>query len=64
MLVRLEVAPAEFGLQRRVLGPGGSNLQYITSETEAEVTLRGQGSGYLEPDIGKESPDTLHIRVQ
>lgn len=46
------------------MGPGGANLQYITNETGAIVTIRGKGSGFIEPATGHESVEPLHICVE
>lgn len=63
MLVGLEVAPPTFDVRSKVIGPGGANLQYISNETGAVVTLRGRGSGFIESN-GQESPEPLHLCVE
>lgn len=64
VIVGLDNAPATFDVRNKVLGPGGANLQYISNETGAIVTLRGRNSGYPEAGTGQESPEPLHICVE
>lgn len=64
MIIGLDHAPPTFDVRSKVLGPGGANLQYISNETGAVVTLRGRTSGYPEPGTGQESPEPLHICVE
>ncbi|XP_014254365.1 chromatin modification-related protein eaf-1-like [Cimex lectularius] len=63
VLIGLEHAPPSFDVRGKVVGPGGANLQYITNETGAIVTIRGKGSGYIEAS-GQESIEPLHICVE
>lgn len=63
MLVGLDGAPPTFDVRSKVIGPGGANLQYISNETGAIVTLRGRGSGFIESN-GQESPEPLHLCVE
>jgi len=42
----------------------GSFLQHIHSTSGAVVTLRGRGSGYLDPNTTKESTEPMHIHLQ
>jgi hypothetical protein len=64
VLIGLENAPACFDVRGKVMGPGGANLQYITNETGAIVTMRGRGSGFIEPNTGQESIEPLHLCVE
>ncbi|CAH1397790.1 unnamed protein product [Nezara viridula] len=64
VLIGLESAPPSFDVRSKVMGPGGANLQYITNETGAIVTIRGKGSGFIEPATGHESVEPLHICVE
>lgn len=56
------VSPA-FNLRLKLIGQGGSNLYYIKNETGATVTLRGIGSGYLEPGTRQEAPEPLQFMI-
>uniref|UniRef100_A0A1B6CZ42 KH homology domain-containing protein 4 n=1 Tax=Clastoptera arizonana TaxID=38151 RepID=A0A1B6CZ42_9HEMI len=64
VLVGLENAPPSFNVREKVLGAGGANLQYISNETGAVITLRGRGSGFPEPNTGQESHEPLHLCVE
>uniref|UniRef100_A0A0A9W7A1 KH homology domain-containing protein 4 n=2 Tax=Lygus hesperus TaxID=30085 RepID=A0A0A9W7A1_LYGHE len=64
VLIGLENAPPTFNVRGKVVGPNGANLQYITNETGAIVTIRGRGSGYIEPNTGQESLEPLHICIE
>ncbi|KAK6643919.1 hypothetical protein RUM43_000184 [Polyplax serrata] len=52
-----------FNLPMKLIGQGGSNLNYIKNETGAIVTLRGIGSAFLEPGTQQESPEPLHFCI-
>lgn len=56
-------APPAFQLRQKVLGDSATNLQYIASETRANVSLRGRGSGYVEHN-GAESNESLHLYIE
>ena len=47
-----------------VEGLSGENLKTIAEITGAQVSLRGYGSGTIEPLLGTESPDPIHIQVK
>ncbi|KAL0271065.1 UNVERIFIED_CONTAM: hypothetical protein PYX00_008289 [Menopon gallinae] len=52
-----------FNLPMKLIGPGGSNLNYIKNETGAIVTLRGIGSAFMEPGTQQEAPEPLHFCI-
>lgn len=56
-------APPAFQLRQKVIGDSATNLQYIASETRANVSLRGRGSGYVEQN-GAESNESLHLYIE
>ncbi|XP_012259020.2 altered inheritance of mitochondria protein 3-like isoform X2 [Athalia rosae] len=62
--VGIENAPQGFDLRGRIIGAGGSNLLYIRGETGATVTLRGRGSQFVDPVLGVESPEPLHLYIE
>ncbi|EFN86500.1 extensin isoform X2 [Harpegnathos saltator] len=62
--VGIENAPQGFDLRGRILGIGDANLMYIRGETGANVTLRGRGSQFVDPVLGAESPEPLHLYIE
>ncbi|EER12212.1 hypothetical protein Pmar_PMAR016611 [Perkinsus marinus ATCC 50983] len=48
---------------RRIIGNKGSNMKRIVGLSNAKLRLRGQGSGYLEGTLRRESPDPLHLCI-
>lgn len=51
-------------MRGRILGAGDANLFYIRGETGANVTLRGRGSQFIDPILGTESPEPLHLCIE
>ncbi|KAJ8669128.1 hypothetical protein QAD02_000387 [Eretmocerus hayati] len=62
--VGIENAPPGFDLRGRIIGAGGANLLYIRGETGATVILRGRGSQFIDPALGAESPEPLHLWIE
>ncbi|XP_066590962.1 uncharacterized protein [Prorops nasuta] len=62
--IGIENAPQGFDLRSRIIGPGGANLLYIRGETGADVTLKGRGSRFIDPVLGTESPEPLHLYIE
>ncbi|XP_057341321.1 uncharacterized protein LOC130678236 [Microplitis mediator] len=62
--IGIENAPQNFDLRGRIIGTGGANLLYIRGETGATVTLRGRGSQFVDPSLGTESPEPLHLYIE
>lgn len=57
-------APNAFDLRGQLIGANGANLNYIRNETGAIVTLRGHGSLFIDPAIGIESPEPMHLYIE
>lgn len=64
IMVGLDHAPAAFDLRGQLIGAGGANLHYIRNETGAIATLRGRGSLFIDPAIGTESPEPMHLYIE
>mmetsp|Transcript_38578 Transcript_38578/g.62491 ORF Transcript_38578/g.62491 Transcript_38578/m.62491 type:complete len:406 (+) Transcript_38578:99-1316(+) len=52
-----------FNVAAKILGPGGSYLQHIEKESNAKISLRGKGSGFLEGVMQQESSEPLHVFI-
>ncbi|KAJ8292072.1 hypothetical protein OF846_004398 [Rhodotorula toruloides] len=52
-----------FNIRAKTVGPGGLFVKYIQGETGTRVQIRGQGSGYIETETGREGDDPLHISI-
>ncbi|WRT64737.1 uncharacterized protein IL334_001671 [Kwoniella shivajii] len=52
-----------FNVRAKTVGPGGMFVKYIQAETGARVQIKGQGSGFMENDTGRESDDPMHINI-
>ncbi|KWU42296.1 hypothetical protein RHOSPDRAFT_21468, partial [Rhodotorula sp. JG-1b] len=60
----IELEPLRnFNVRAKVVGPGGMFVKYIQNETGTRVQIKGQGSGYIETDTGRESDEPMHISV-
>ncbi|XP_058801691.1 uncharacterized protein LOC131670256 isoform X2 [Phymastichus coffea] len=64
LCIGIENAPQGFDLRGRIIGVGGANLLYIRGETGATVSLRGRGSQLIDPGLGTESPEPLHLCIE
>lgn len=64
IMVGLDHAPAAFDLRLQLIGAGGANLHYIRNETGAIATLRGRGSMFIDPALGTESPEPMHLYIE
>jgi len=38
-------------------------VKWIQQETGTRVQIKGQGSGFIETDTGRESDDPLHVNI-
>lgn len=52
-----------FNVRAKVVGPGGLFVKYIQQETNTRVQIKGQGSGFIEPESGREGEDPMHINI-
>lgn len=52
-----------FNVRAKVVGPTGMFVKYIQQETGTRVQIKGQGSGYLDNETGRESEEPMHIHI-
>lgn len=64
LMIGLDHAPPAFDLRSQIIGVGGANLIYIRNETGAVATLRGRGSLFIDPALGNESPEPMHLYIE
>lgn len=60
----LEEVPPEFNLQNRVLWQYKGELDAIRARTGAQISLGGGCSERLDPQAGREAPESLYIRIE
>ncbi|CDH60401.1 eukaryotic type kh-domain type i [Lichtheimia corymbifera JMRC:FSU:9682] len=60
--VGLESTP-HFNLRAKIVGPQGSFVKHIQSETGTRVQLKGKGSGFYETSTGLEAEEPLHVHI-
>lgn len=64
LMIGLDHAPPAFDLRTQIIGVGGANLIYIRNETGAVATLRGRGSMFIDPALGNESNEPMHLYIE
>ncbi|KAI0064912.1 eukaryotic type KH-domain type I [Artomyces pyxidatus] len=52
-----------FNVRAKVVGPTGMFVKYIQQETGTRVQIKGQGSGFVDQDTGRESDEPMHIHI-
>ncbi|KAM6497268.1 hypothetical protein JOM56_007741 [Amanita muscaria] len=52
-----------FNVRAKVVGPTGSFVKYIQQETGTRVQIKGQGSGFIDQETGRESDEPLYIHI-
>jgi len=50
-------------VRAKVVGPTGMFVKYIQQETGTRVQIKGQGSGFVDQETGKESEEPMHIHI-
>ncbi|KAL4888999.1 hypothetical protein BDV59DRAFT_210556 [Aspergillus ambiguus] len=60
--VDLEPIPG-FNLRAQVVGQGGAYVKHIQQRTRCKVQIKGRGSGFMEPQTGRESDDPMFLHV-
>lgn len=64
LMIGLDHAPPAFDLRTQIIGVGGANLIYIRNETGAVATLRGRGSMFIDPALGIETQEPMHLYIE
>ncbi|KAI0264694.1 hypothetical protein BC834DRAFT_924549 [Gloeopeniophorella convolvens] len=52
-----------FNVRAKVVGPTGMFVKYIQQETGTRVQIKGQGSGFVDQETGRESEEPMHIHI-
>ncbi|KAG0312188.1 hypothetical protein BGZ97_011377 [Linnemannia gamsii] len=52
-----------FNVRAKIVGPGGQYVKHVQNETRTRVKLKGQGSGFLEVETGREAEEPLYISI-
>ena len=52
-----------FNVRAKVVGPSGLFVKYIQQETQTRVQIKGQGSGFIDQETGRESDEPMHIHI-
>ncbi|KAI0317328.1 hypothetical protein OF83DRAFT_1058867, partial [Amylostereum chailletii] len=52
-----------FNVRAKVVGPTGMFVKYIQQETGTRVQIKGQGSGFVDQETGRESDEPMHIHI-
>ncbi|THH15244.1 hypothetical protein EW146_g5203 [Bondarzewia mesenterica] len=52
-----------FNVRAKVVGPTGMFVKYIQQETGTRVQIKGQGSGFIDQETGRESDEPMHIHI-
>lgn len=60
--VGIEGAPG-FNIRAKIIGPQGSYVKHIQTETGARVQLKGRGSGFVESGPGTEADEPLYMHI-
>ncbi|XP_071964684.1 uncharacterized protein [Antedon mediterranea] len=63
IFIGLDHAHPSYSVKDKILGPGGSFLMHIRTETGVNVTLRGKGSGTPDPISGREAFEPMHVHL-
>ena len=53
-----------FDVTVQIVGPNGTHLEYIAQESGGAVSLRGRGSGFIEPHLAAESTEPMHLLIE
>ena len=52
-----------FNVRAQIVGPGGSYVKHISTETRTRVQIKGQNSGFMEPSTGRESDEPTYLHI-
>ncbi|EIN08887.1 hypothetical protein PUNSTDRAFT_67710 [Punctularia strigosozonata HHB-11173 SS5] len=52
-----------FNVRAKVVGPQGIFVKYIQQETGTRVQIKGQGSGFIDQETGREADEPMYIHI-